>query len=157
MMISEGQVHQLLYREARLMDEHRYAEWLALWSEDGVYWVPCNGRGENPEDEVALIYDNYHRLKDRIARFESGTVLVQNPRSSMRRIVSNIETCSSDENGMSILSNFLLTEVRGSQQFLWAGQSTHKLRQNNGALQICYKKVVLANNDQELPPMQFLL
>ena len=32
-----------LYREARLADEARYAEWLALWTDDGVYWVPATG------------------------------------------------------------------------------------------------------------------
>ncbi len=156
-MIPESQIHQMLYCEARLMDEHRYADWLALWSEDGVYWVPCNGAGENPEDEVAIIYDSYGRLKDRVARFESGTVMAQSPRSSMRRVVSNIEVDASGSGGATVVSNFLLVEVRGGQQFLWAGQSTHKLRTANGALKIVYKKVVLVNNDQELPPMQFLL
>ena len=32
---------EFLYREARLADEARYAEWLALWTDDGVYWVPA--------------------------------------------------------------------------------------------------------------------
>src|SRR5678815_2707978 len=109
-MISESQIHQLLYREARLMDEHRYADWLALWSEDAVYWVPCNGPGENPEDEVSIIYDSYGRLKDRIARFESGTVMTQNPRSSMRRTVSNIEIGETERATATVMSNFLLVE-----------------------------------------------
>lgn len=138
------------------MDEHRYAEWLALWDQDGTYWVPCNGSGENPEDELAIIYDDYARLTDRIARFESGTVLAQQPKSLMRRIVSNIET-DLNENGATVLSNFILVEVRGGQQVLWAGQNTHRLRATDGLIKIASKKVVLVNNDQELPPMQFLL
>jgi benzoate/toluate 1,2-dioxygenase beta subunit len=36
------QIEVFLYREARLIDEHRYDEWLSLWTDDGVYWVPCN-------------------------------------------------------------------------------------------------------------------
>lgn len=155
-MIAESRIQQLLYREARLMDEHRYADWLALWDEGGTYWLPCNGAGENPEDEVAIIYDDYARLKDRIARFESGTVMVQQPKSAMRRVVSNIEVETNGE-GATVLSNFMLVEVRGAQQFLWAGQTTHRLRAVNDALKISFKKVVLVNNDQELPPMQFLL
>ena len=156
-MLSESPIAQLLYREARLMDEHRYADWFALWSADAIYWVPCNGAGQTPEDEVAIIYDNYSRLKDRIARFESGTVMTQSPRSSMRRILSNIEIVETDGNTATVLSNFLLVEARADRQIQWAGQSTHKLRQSGDALWICYKKVLLVNNDQELPPMQFLL
>lgn len=155
--MSDSAIQQFLYREARLMDEHRYADWLTLWSEDGVYWVPCNGEGRNPEDEVAIIYDSYSRLKDRVARFESGTVMVQNPRSAMRRIVSNIEIGEREGRDTTVRSNFLLVEVRGARQFLWAGQTTHTLRESGDGLRIRFKKVVLANNDQELPPMQFLL
>ena len=33
-------VEQLIYREARYQDEHAYDEWEALWTDDGVYWVP---------------------------------------------------------------------------------------------------------------------
>jgi 3-phenylpropionate/cinnamic acid dioxygenase small subunit len=36
------QIVDFIYREARLMDEHRYDEWLALWTDDAVYWVPSN-------------------------------------------------------------------------------------------------------------------
>jgi 3-phenylpropionate/cinnamic acid dioxygenase small subunit len=156
-MISEADIHQMLYREARLMDEHRYRDWLALWSSDAIYWVPSNGVGETPDDEVAIIYDDYHRLKDRIARLDSGSVMVQSPKSSMRRVVSNIEITPEGASDVTVLSNFVLVEARSGQQFLWAGQSTHKLREMNGTLQIRFKKVVLVNNDQELPPLQFLL
>jgi 3-phenylpropionate/cinnamic acid dioxygenase small subunit len=153
----EAQIQKFLYREARFMDEHRYADWLALWDQDGVYWVPCNGGGADPENEVAIIYDNYSRLTDRIARFESGTVMAQIPKTMMRRIVSNIEVDESSGSETTVLSNFLVVEARGLQQILWAGQSTHKLRDTNGDLRISFKKVVLVNNDRELPVMQFLL
>ncbi len=44
-------VTDFLYREARLADEARYADWLALWTDDGVYWVPATtdaGRRSRP-------------------------------------------------------------------------------------------------------------
>jgi 3-phenylpropionate/cinnamic acid dioxygenase small subunit len=156
-MLLETRIQRLLYREARLMDEHRYTDWLALWDQDGVYWVPCNGGGGDPENEVSIIYDDYSRLSDRIARFESGTVMMQNPKTMMRRIVSNIEVSDTAGGETMVQSNFLVVEVRGVQQILWAGQSTHKLREAGEGLRICFKKVVLVNNDQELPSMQFLL
>jgi 3-phenylpropionate/cinnamic acid dioxygenase small subunit len=156
-MDRESQIRKFLYGEARLMDEHRYNDWLSLWDKDGIYWVPCNDGGGDPENEVSIIYDDYSRLTDRIARFESGTVMAQNPKAMMRRMISNIEI--GDENGAetTVFSNFLVIEVRGTQQVIWAGQSTHRLRAADGGFRIGFKKVVLVNNDQELPPMQFLL
>ena len=156
-MPSESQIEKFLYREARLMDEHRYADWLALWEQDGIYWLPCNGGGKDPENEVAIIYDNYSRLSDRIARFESGTVMLQNPPTMMRRMVSNIEVGDLGGLETTVTANFLVVEVRGALQVFWAGQSTYKLRRAGDDLRICFKKVLLANNDQELPAMQFLL
>lgn len=156
-MTVESKIENFLYREARLMDEHRYADWLALWDEDGIYWVPCNGGGKDPKNEIAIIYDNHSRLTDRIARFESGTVMMQNPPAAMRRLISNIEVGETAGHETAVMSNFLVVEARGVQQILWAGQSTYKLRATGNGLKICFKKVVLVNNDQELPSMQFLL
>ena len=146
-----------LYREARLMDEHRYREWLDLFTEDAVYWVPCNGTGSDPATEVAFIYDNRARLGDRIERFESGTVLAQTPKAPMRRVISNIEVGARSGEDIEVLSNFILVEARNGAQCLWAGQTMHRLRRAGDALKIGFKKVVLVNNDQEVPSLQFLL
>ena len=56
-----------IYREARLADEARYAEWLALWTDDGVYWVPATtDPGADPDKHISHIYDNRGRIETRI-------------------------------------------------------------------------------------------
>ena len=151
-------IWRFLFHEARLMDEHRYAEWLDLYTEDAVYWVPCNGEGSDPEREVSFIYDDRARLADRVARLGSGTVLAQLPKSAMRRTVSNIEIePAAGGPELSVLSNFVLVEGRGGQQYLWAGRVKHRLRASGDSFRISFKKVVLVNNDQEVPSLQFLV
>jgi hypothetical protein len=45
-----------------------------------------------------------------------------------------------------------------SDQQLWAGRTEHTLRRDpTGALRIARKKVLLINNDQEMPLLQFLI
>ncbi len=66
------EVTQWVYREARLQDEHRYDEWEALWTDDGIYWVPANGEGGDPEQEMSIIYDNRSRIALRIRQFHTG-------------------------------------------------------------------------------------
>ena len=65
-------VSQFLYREARLQDEHRFDEWEALWTDDAIYWVPANGEGGNPEEQMSIIYDNRSRIALRIRQFHTG-------------------------------------------------------------------------------------
>ena len=59
-------VTAFIYKEARLQDEHAYEAWEALWTDDGVYWVPANGDNIDPEKEMSIIYDNRSRISLRI-------------------------------------------------------------------------------------------
>jgi 3-phenylpropionate/cinnamic acid dioxygenase small subunit len=151
-------VAAFLYREARLIDEHRYQEWLALWeSSDTLYWVPCNEDDIDPRRHVSNIYDDHDRLEQRVERLMSGSVLAQQPLPKMRRIVSNIEPEQVAPDLISVRSNFILATARAGRQELWAGQAMHRLRLRDGSHRIVAKKVLLNNSDQEIPLLQFLI
>ena len=151
-------VAAFLYREARLMDEHRYQEWLTLWESSGtLYWVPCNDDDIDPRRQVSIIYDDHDRLAQRVERLVSGTVLAQQPRPKMRRIVSNIEPEQEAADVIAVRSNFILATARAGRQEFWAGQALHRLRVRDGAHRIFSKKVLLNNSDQEIPLLQFLI
>ena len=150
------EIESFLYREARLLDEHRYDDWESLWTDDAVYWVPCNEDDNDPQLHVSIIYDDRGCIRRRLDRLKSGTAWAQDPKSRMRRVVSNIET----ENGagdLTVHSNFSLSEFRSGVQTTWVGRTVHRLREENGALKMSYKKVMLINNDAELPILVFLI
>src|SRR4029077_15424875 len=64
--LSRSDAEDLLYREARLLDEHCYQEWLAMLDENATYWIPCNGEGKDPNREISLVFDDRRRLPDRM-------------------------------------------------------------------------------------------
>jgi 3-phenylpropionate/cinnamic acid dioxygenase small subunit len=150
-------VAQFLYHEVRLMDENRYREWLALWEKDAIYWVPCNDDDIDPTRQVSIIYDDWGRIEERVERLVSGSVLAQDPKPRMRRIVSNIEIEEGTSDEITACSNFTLVLAKGSTQQLWAGRTIHKLRRTPPSFKIFYKKVLLVNADQEMPLLQFLI
>jgi len=152
-----AEVEQFVYREARLMDEGRYEEWLSLWTEDGLYWVPCNHDDIDPMRDVSIIYDDRQRLGERVDRLKSGSVLAQEPKPRMRRVVSNVEIVARAGAEMTVQSNFILGIARFSTQQIWMGRSIHCLRDGGGALKLAHKKVLLINSDQEMPLLQFLV
>ena len=155
--MTDALVENFLYREARLMDTHSYEEWLALWTPDARYWVPCNSDDVDTSREVSIIYDDYERLQQRVKRLASGTVLAQEPPPRMRRVVSNIEIETLDADHVRVGSNFLLAVAREREQQLWAGHSIHGLRQIGDELRMHHKKVLLINVDHEMPLLQFLI
>ena len=127
MSVCRSQVEEFLFHEARLADEHRYDEWLSLWTDDAIYWVPCQDEDTDPSRQVSLIYDNRARLGERIARLKSGTVLAQDPKPLMRRVISNIVIGLSSGTEVKVESNFVLIEARGRGQNIWCGRSIHTL------------------------------
>ena len=84
-------VEQFVYREARLCDEQRYDEWEALWTDDGVYWVPANGDDTDPTTQMSILFDNRSRIATRINQLQTGKRHAQSPPSRLCRIVSNVE------------------------------------------------------------------
>jgi 3-phenylpropionate/cinnamic acid dioxygenase small subunit len=154
---ADAEIEQLLYREARCMDEGRYDEWLSLWTDDAIYWVPCNHDDIDPMRDVSLIYDDRVRLGERVDRLKSGSVLAQQPNPRMRRVVSNIEIAARDGAETTVHSNFMLGIARPTGQQVWIGRSIHRLRGGGDALKIAHKKVLLINSDMEMPLLQFLI
>ncbi len=157
MAVDRQQVEQFLYHEAQLMDEHRCDEWLALWTDDALYWVPSNRDDADPKREVSLIYDDRVRLQLRVSRLKSGFAHAQEPKSRMRRLISNIVVEEADNGEIIASSNFLLAELRRGKQDLFAGRTIHRLRPDNGAFKLASKKVLLVNNDEPIDNLTFLV
>ena len=155
--MSRLDAEQLIFREARLADEGRYEEWLSLWTKDAIYWVPSDLDDPDPRRHVSLIYDNRSRLEGRVARLISGTVLAQDPKPRMRRVISNLEIESTGDTEIKVESNFVLVEARGSSQSVWCGRSIHLLSRQEERLKIAHKTVLLVNAGQEMPVLQFLV
>lgn len=157
-------VEQFLYHEARLMDEQRYDEWLSLWTEELTYFVPVNEEDSDPKRHVTLIYDNRRRLEDRIEQLKSHVHWSQEPRSRLRRVVSNVEVSSGADAQVESQSNFVVVEVRRDQQMVLAGRSFHTLLPGPsgasgqaGSFKIAQKKVLLVNLDAVMRNIRFLL
>jgi 3-phenylpropionate/cinnamic acid dioxygenase small subunit len=159
--LSEAELREVtdfVYREARLADEARYNDWEALWTDDGVYWVP-RADGHDPNTHVSHLYDNRTRIATRVRQLATGYRFSQEPASPMRRLLSNVEVSRLDD-GYEVGSNFMLMEtvVQSTHEMrVWAGRTTHRLRRVDGQLRLAYKKVVLVNGDEAIPTLSFLI
>jgi benzoate/toluate 1,2-dioxygenase beta subunit len=149
------------YTEARLADEARYAEWEALWTDDGIYWVPATTDPDvDPDRQISHIYDNRQRIATRIKLLQTGYRLSQEPASLMRRLISNVEVDPVGNGELLAGSNFALAELSiqaKHETHWWVGRATHRLRRVDGALRMSQKKVVLINAAEPLPNLSFLI
>ena len=142
-----AEAERFLLREARLLDEARFEDWLALFTEDAWYWVPVQPDQASPHDTVSLIYDDRRLLETRIRRLASPRMYSQEPRSRTSRLVGQVTVEDAEGRAATVRSKFLMIEYRREQQRLFAGTAWHRLVQIDGAIRIAWKRVNLVNCD----------
>jgi 3-phenylpropionate/cinnamic acid dioxygenase small subunit len=151
-------IEAFLYKEARLADENRYDEWAALWTDDAIYWVPANSDDYDPRQHLSIIYEDREGLQDRVDRLKSGAAWAQEPRSRMRRVISNIEIEPPEANGdIAVSSNFVLGELRRGLQAVYFARQVHRLRPSPEGFRMAYKKIVLINNNEPIHNLSFIV
>jgi len=70
--LGRPQVEDLLYLEARLLDEWRLDEWLELYTSDARYVIPATDTADgDPERDLVLIDDDRARMQSRVERLGS--------------------------------------------------------------------------------------
>ena len=139
---------QFLLHEARLLDEGRFGEWLALFTPDASYWVPSEPDQKSPLDTVSLIYDDRRMLETRVRRLASPRIYSQEPRSRTSRIVTNVTIEDAADPGAALVrSKFMLVEFRRNEQRLFGGTSFHRLIVIEGDIKIAWKRIDLVNCD----------
>lgn len=89
-----AEVADLINTEAYLLDRRRWADWIALYADDAVFWVPAHVGDDavttDPDNEVSLMYMDRAGLEARIFRIESGDSIASDPLPRTAHVVSNI-------------------------------------------------------------------
>ena len=144
-----AECERFLIHEARLLDEGRFDEWLALFAADAWYWVPSQPNQASPHDTVSLIYDDRRLLETRIRRLASPRIYSQDPPSRTSRMVGNvtIEDAAADGMACTARSKCQIVEFRRETQRIFAGTCFHRLRKGENGIQIAWKRVDLVNCD----------
>jgi benzoate/toluate 1,2-dioxygenase beta subunit len=141
----------LLEREARLLDQLAFDEWLSLYAPECVHWVPASPGGGDPRREVAISFDDRRRMEDRIFRLRTGYAWSQAPKSRTVRMVSNVELFSTARTSVRMArSNFLISEFRPDGVRFLSGWCGHRLIEQKGGWLIQVRQVNLIDCDQNL-------
>jgi len=142
---------RLLEREARLLDQLRYDDWLAMYAAECVYWVPSTPNAGDPRREIAIMFDDRRRLEDRIYRLRTGFAWSQAPASRTVRLITNVEVFSTASETVRMLrSNFLISEFWGDETRTLAGWAGYRVIRNQGGWLIQAKQVNLIECDQSI-------
>jgi benzoate/toluate 1,2-dioxygenase beta subunit len=143
---------QLLYREARALDDRDWDAWLALYAPDAEFWMPSwddNDRlVEDPQTEVSLIwYGHKGGLEDRVFRIRterSSATSLPEPRTSHN--ISNIEILEQAARLTKLRFNWVTFSYRYKMVDTYFGTSFYTIDTTGAQPLIRRKKVVLKND-----------
>ena len=148
-------VQAFLFHEARLLDERRFDEWLALYAPDAEYWVPYSWEQNNPKDHVSLFYETVTLLRMRVDRLENELSPLDAPKSRVNHFLSNVTV--EDEPELTARAYLLYCEYRREEQRWFAGRATWRLRPEGNSFRIAAKRVDLLNADQDSGHLRFAI
>lgn len=154
--MTETEIAQFLYHEARLLDEKRWDEWYALFTEDGHYWVPLTRGQADAVGHTSLAYEDTLLLRLRIERLKSGPPS-QQPESFSQHVLQAPQIEAETAEGWRTRTPFFYAESRGDAVLMLTGTAEHHLVQADGALKIRTKRINLLNCDAALPSVQLFL
>jgi 3-phenylpropionate/cinnamic acid dioxygenase small subunit len=162
------EVEQFLFREARLLDERRFHDWLELFTPDIRYWMTARPNRypriskaiaildreryaeEDPagEAELALFEETKESLAGRVARLDTGMAWAEDPPSRTRHFIANIEVeAGNTGQELTVRSNYIVYRSRGeTEQDFYVGAREDGLRRVDGSWKIARRKLILDQN-----------
>lgn len=146
----------LVFHEARLIDERRFDEWLALFADDGRYWVPLQGAAQEVgAAHNALADEDRLLLNLRIERLKNPRAHSQHPPSRCQHVLQVPALVREAEGECELRTPFVYIESRGERQLVLAGSVFHRLAKQAGAgWRIRLKRVDLLDAGMPLPAIQ---
>ena len=149
---------RLVEREARLLDQLRYDDWLAMFAAECIYWVPSTPHAGDPRREIAVMFDDRRRLEDRVYRLRTGFAWSQAPESRTVRLITNVEVFATARDDARMLrSNFLISEFWDRETRTLTGWAGHRVVRSAGGWKIAAKQVNLLECDQAVRNLSIIL
>ena len=146
---------QFYIREAWLLDERKYKEWLDLFTDDVLYFMPRRKnvprrelhRELTPLGDLAILEEDKRYLEMRVARLDTGMAWAEDPPSRTRHLIGNLQVTSSENDQAEARTAFLVyrSHLETDSQLL-SGCREDVLRKVNGAWQVKKRTIVLDAN-----------
>lgn len=146
-------ISQYSYTEARMLQNHQYKEWLEQCVADDIhFWMPVierryrkDKRPKPGPDDMAIYSDDYSEVKQRVDRMYTGTVWMEDPASSIKYLLTNIEAFHTEQDDLfKVYTN--VAYLRHRQQIErteHVGAREDVLRKVGDTFQLARRKIIL--------------
>jgi 3-phenylpropionate/cinnamic acid dioxygenase small subunit len=148
------ELEQLLYRQSELLDGKQWQEYIDLFTDDGVYWMPVTPDQTEWEGSPSIFAEDKSLMTVRMGRVIHPTAWSQAPMWSTNHVIGNVVLESQTANEWRVRSRFHMMELRRDSVRHFGGTYRHTIVRAHGALRIKLQRVDLFNGQA---PFDFVL
>ena len=152
-VILTHEIAECLHREAELLDERRFEEWLGLFTDDARYWMPLSRNVKFGDEErektsdadgVSWFDEGKETLRSRVLQLQTGVHWAEEPRSRICHIVSNVQLLKVLLPEVTVKSRMLVYRNRLQEETdFFVGKREDMLRKVDGEWKIAARKITL--------------
>jgi benzoate/toluate 1,2-dioxygenase subunit beta len=141
------EAEQFLYRQADLLDRRAWAEFIELFTADGIYWMPASPEQTTGEGVPSIFYEDRNLMRVRMKRVTHPHAWSQAPDWGTNHIVGNvtIEREDAAKGEIVVRSRFHMMEFRRDVTRHFAGSYIHHLRKTKDGWRIGLQRVDMVN------------
>lgn len=143
------EVEAFLFEQAEILDERRWDDWLALFTEDGHYWMPVTEEQEVADGVPNIFYEDMDLMRVRVKRVTHPRAWSQKPPHKTTHVVSNVIVESADPatGDLVVRSKFHMVEFRRDAVRHFAGRYRHNLVKTADGYRIRLQRVDLVDGE----------
>jgi len=139
-------VEQFLYRQAELLDSKQWKEWVDLFTDDGIYWMPPERSYTTWDGTPAIFAEDKNLMNVRMGRVLHPDAWSQRPLWGTNHVVSNVVLKNVSGSGdVEVTSRFHMMELRRDDVRHFAGSYLHKLKKTSDGYRIQLQRVDMTN------------
>jgi len=143
---AQHDAEQFLYRQAALLDDKQWQDWIDLFAADGIYWMPPDASYKTWDGQPAIFAEDRNLMTVRMRRVLHPDAGSQRPLWGTNHVVSNVIVDKAARNGdLTVRSRFHMMELRRDDVRHFAGQYTHHLKKAKGGYRIKLQRVDMTN------------
>jgi benzoate/toluate 1,2-dioxygenase subunit beta len=143
------EIEEFLYRQAEILDDKRWDEWLSLFTEDGIYWVPVTDDQTVAEGVPNIFLEDVDLMRVRVKRVSHPRAWSQKPPHRTSHLVSSVivESLDAKTGDVVVRSKFTMSEFRRDVTRAFAGRYRHELKKTKDGYRIHQQRVDLVNSE----------
>jgi 3-phenylpropionate/cinnamic acid dioxygenase small subunit len=139
------EIELLLYRQSELLDGKLWQDYIDLFTDDGMYWMPVSPDQTDWDSSPSIFAEDKHMMEVRMGRVTHPTAWSQVPMWATSHVIGNVVVERESSGEYQVRSRFHMMELRRDDVRHFGGTYRHTLVRQAGELKIKLQRVDMFN------------